>query len=47
LPQSANPKPFIEMTGTAEIKVNLDQIFISILLHENLDKDKKTITQQE
>lgn len=35
------------MTGTAEIKVDPDQIFISILLQENLDKDKKTITQQE
>ena len=45
--ESADAKPFIEMTGTAEIKVDPDQIFISILLQENLDKDKKTITQQE
>jgi hypothetical protein len=41
------PKPFIEITGTSEIKINPDQIFISIKLEENTDKSKKDIIEQE
>jgi len=41
------PKPFIEITGTSEIKINPDQIFIRIKLEENTDKSKKDITEQE
>ena len=44
---SVEPKPFIEITGTSEIEIVPDQIFISITLQENTDKSKKSIGQQE
>ncbi len=39
--------PFIEITGTSEIKVDPNQIFISITLEENTDKSKTDISEQE
>jgi uncharacterized protein YggE len=39
--------PFIEITGTSEIKVDPNQIFISITLEENTDKSKIDISEQE
>lgn len=41
------PKLYIEMIGTSEIKVDPNQIFIRITLEENTDKSKKDITEQE
>jgi len=45
--QDSVEKPFIEINGTAELQVIPDQIFIGIHLKENIDRDKKTITEQE
>jgi len=45
--ETIEPKPFIEITGTSEIKVDPNQIFISITLEENTDKSKKDIREQE
>lgn len=47
LAQVAEPKPYIEITGTSEIKVDPNQIFINITLEENTDKSKKDISEQE
>ncbi len=41
------PKPYIEITGTAEMKINPDQIYINITLQENLDRSKKSVDNQE
>ena len=43
----SEPKPFIEITGTSELKIVPNQIFISITLQENIDKSKKSINDQE
>lgn len=40
-------KPFVEITGTSEIKITPNQIFIRITLQENTDKSKKSISEQE
>ena len=45
--QVAEVKPFIEITGTAELEVDPDQIFIRISLQENTDRSKKNISEQE
>jgi uncharacterized protein YggE len=44
---AADPKPFIEITGTSEIKIDPNQIFIRIKLEENTDKSKININEQE
>jgi uncharacterized protein YggE len=44
---STEPKPYIEITGTSELKIDPNQIFISIILEENTDKSKKDISDQE
>ena len=44
---NTEPKPFIEITGTSEIKIIPDQIFISINLKENIDKSKRNINEME
>lgn len=41
------PKPFIEITGTSEIKIDPNQIFIQINLRENLDRGKRTLDEME
>ena len=43
----SEPKPFIEITGTSEIKVDPDRIYIRVSLQENLDRSKKTLTEKE
>lgn len=43
----SDPKPFIEITGTSELEIDPDQIFIRISLQENTDRSKKTIGEQE
>lgn len=43
-----NIKPFIEITGTNEMEVTPDQLFVTITLQERMDgKEKISITKQE
>lgn len=45
--QIMEQKPYIEITGTSEIKIVPDQIYMSITLQEHTDKSKKTIVELE
>jgi uncharacterized protein YggE len=46
--QSAtDEKPFIEVTGTAELEIVPDEIFVDIVLQERFDKDKLTVDMRE
>ncbi len=40
-----NQKPFIEVTGTGEIEIVPDEIYVTILLQES--KEKETLSKQE
>jgi uncharacterized protein len=39
--------PFIEVTGTSEMEITPDEIFVSITLRERNDKDKTTMAKLE
>lgn len=45
--ETAEPKPFIEITGIAEKEIIPDEIFISITLTEKQDNKKRSIDEQE
>ncbi|PCJ67221.1 MAG: hypothetical protein COA58_02575 [Bacteroidetes bacterium] len=45
--QIQEEKPFIEITGTSEIKISPNQIFIHINIKENIDRSKKSIDERE
>jgi uncharacterized protein len=45
--QTNTPLPFIEVTGTSEMEITPDEIYVSITLRERNDREKKTITQLE
>lgn len=40
-------KPFIEVTGTAELEIVPDEIYVDIVLQERFDKDKLTVEMRE
>jgi uncharacterized protein YggE len=44
---AADEKPFVEVTGTAELEIVPDEIFVDIVIQEHLDKDKLTVEMQE
>ncbi|MGY8910765.1 MAG: SIMPL domain-containing protein, partial [Flavobacteriales bacterium] len=41
LAQSTGQKPYIEVTGTAEIEIVPDEIYLDITLKERTEKGKK------
>ncbi|MGB0850565.1 MAG: SIMPL domain-containing protein [Bacteroidia bacterium] len=45
--QIVEQKPYIEITGTSEIKIVPNQIYMSITLQEHTDKSKKSIVELE
>jgi uncharacterized protein YggE len=48
IPQKADDKPYIEVTGTAEMEVEPDQIFIRIVIKERYEnRTKVEIEEQE
>lgn len=44
---ATDEKPFVEVTGTAELEIVPDEILVDIVIQEHLDKDKLTVEMQE